>query len=409
MANVTRPGLCRLQEQVTDIRACIGTPFYCYDYPTIENSVDVMLSAAASNLPARDVRFYIALFTLPNIRVTERVLKRSANLGVNCNTPEEVVALRKHGWADWNRVAFTGGVLPRKDLSMVAETGCIVNAASLGNLEHLLSGRNPCRVGLRVDFSGSALKGVRGPELELCLKAKGQGGNRVRALHAYPGTEVESIGLLIRHAEILVEFASKYPQVSEVNFGGGFWYDYTHPTGDVREMVDFGRYFSAVSHILGRHLHGREMVLSWEPGRIVFAAAGFFITEVLEVRTTGLASADVYVDGSFTNIPTPKIRNRQNQVLVLGAEGGVRSGTHYQARICGATTLSTDQLLPKACPIPQVHLGDLLVILDAGAYGHAGSYNFLGKSRPPEVMVDGSGWSVVRSRQREDHMLEGLG
>lgn len=408
MTNVSRPGLDALCRIVSDVSDSVGTPFYCYDFETIEDNVDAFLLSASRNLPERNVLLHLALFTLPNINLLKRVLEQRPSLGLICNTPEEIAALKSYGWDDWSRIAFTGGVLSKPDLSTIAETGCILNAASLGNLSYLLESPQTTRIGLRVDLTGSALKGVRCEDIPCCLKETGSYGNKVTALHAYPGTEVGNLSFLSRHAEILIELVSHYPQIEEVNFGGGFWYDYAHPTGELSSMIDFDSYFSLVNSALSAHICGRDVAVRWEPGRAAFASAGFYITEILETRERGPTSVDVYVDGSFVNIPTPKIRNRQHQVVVLDTIGNPKHGTKYESRICGATTLSTDQLLPQACSLPEVSAGDLLVILDVGAYGHAGSYNFLGKRRPPEVLITKGGWELVRKRQKQDHLLEGL-
>lgn len=405
-ASVTRPGLERLCKNVVDIRNAVGTPYYAYDWSSLQDSLDVLLHAGKeSNVDGMDIRFNLALFALPNIVLFRRFMELDASLGITCNTPEEVTALRKSGWADWDRVVFSGGVLPRCDLMTVAGTGCLVNAASLGNLDALTAGSFPCRIGVRVDLTNSALKGIRPAELP---SSDSTNGRHIQALHAYPGTEIEKAEVLIHHAESLARKAAMYTRVAELNFGGGFPYDYNHHTGDLSDMFDFGSYFKAVGQVVRRHLRGRSMQLTWEPGRVVFANSGFFVTEVVEVRENSADVADVYIDASFTNIPSLKLRGRQHRVLALSPSGTIKHGAAYQGRLCGATTLSADQLLPEPCLLPKLEPGDILVIVDVGAYGRSGSYNFLGKSLPPEVLIEEHGWHLIRKRQSADHMLEGL-
>ena len=404
---VQRPGLVRLCRDAQKISVAVGTPFYAYDWPTLEKGVERILADARRAGLNGNARFYLAFFALPNVVIVNRLLRLDKRLGINCNTPEEIAALKKASFDQWKRVVFTGGVLPSADLLRVAKTGCLVNVASEGNLKTLLELPHNVRLGLRLDFSDTALKGVRVPSIKSYVALSRTTGRHITALHAYPGTEVRDIDALCGHADRLIAIASKCPSVREINFGGGFWYDYGSADGDTATMVDFRSYFSRVKASLRRSsLSGK--VLAWEPGRIVYAGSGTFVTRVLEVRSTALRSADVYVDASFTQFPSPKIRNRQHQIVVLSQDGRRRSGAAYEARICGATTLSTDQILPHPCLLPAVEPGDLIMILDAGAYGHAGSYNFLGKARPPEVILDASGWKLIRRRQRAEHLLDGL-
>lgn len=408
MKLTTRPGLPRLQERLGRLCAEVGTPFFAYDWESLQRAIRRLAGTLAGpGMPGRP-QISLPLFTLPNLSLLARLVEGRSELGVNCNSAEEVESLQVFGWQCWDRVVFSGGVLPSGDLQAIAVTGCLLNVASRGNLRLLLAAPRPARIGLRVDFGGQALKGLRLGELDACLAEARDCGQPVEALHAYPGTEVQDLDLLIRHAEVLVALAAQYPEVQEINFGGGFWYDYASADGCLERMVDFTRYAAAVGRALEHGLSGRALRLGWEPGRIVFAGAGFFVTEVLEVRENSPNTADVYVDASFTQLPVLKLRSRQHQVAVVRPDGSRKAGVRYEARVCGCTTLSTDTLLPRPCPLPAVEPGDLLVVFDVGAYGRAGSYNFLNKALPPEVLLDDRNFEVLRHRQRRAHLLEGL-
>jgi diaminopimelate decarboxylase len=408
MRTVVRAGLPALSRHLDSIRKSVGTPFFAYDWDTIVDAMGWLKQSAAEQDLLQQSRFCLAVFALPNLRLLTELVADDNHFGLNCNAPEEILALRNIGWGEWSRVVFSGGVLPANDLLAVASTGCIVNVASRGNLEILLSSPLRPRIGLRVDFTGIALKGVRLRELDECLALARERGTPIHALHAYPGTEIEDLGLLIRHAEVLISIAAQHPEIEEINFGGGFWFNYSSATGDVRSMSDITTYFEAVRAARDRELSDRRIRLAWEPGRAIFAASGFFVTEVLETRENSPNTADVYVDASFTNVPVLKIRNRQHQTVALGADGQVIPGVRYETRVCGCTTLSSDLLLPRPCPLPNLGPGDCVVICDVGAYGRAGSYNYLSKRHPPEILIRTEGWRLLRQRQRADHLLEGL-
>lgn len=404
----TRAGLSTLGRHYVAIRDAVGTPFYAYDRATIRTAMDWIETAAAGADLLSSARFCLAAFALPNFHLLLDVTADRPAFGINCNAPEEVLALCRLGWKEWNRVVFSGGVLPEPDLVQVAKTGCLVNVASRGNLDILLHADISPRIGLRVDFSGIALKGIRLEELDECMARARAMGRPVRSLHAYPGTEVEDLSLLIRHAEVLISLAAQHPELEEINFGGGFWFNYSSMTGDVTSVSDMASYFQAVRAALAAEMRGRPITLTWEPGRAIFAASGFFVAEVLETRENSPNTADVYVNASFTNVPVLKIRNRQHHVVAFDRDGEQKSGVRYESRVCGCTTLSSDTLLPRPCPLPPMESGDAVVILDVGAYGRAGSYNYLSKRNPPEILMQENTWRLIRSRQRADHLLEGL-
>lgn len=407
MNELYRPGLPRVLAQLSEIIDSIGTPFYVYDWPALRQATELLI-AAAEKAGLRDhMKLYPALFALPNFSIIRRLLDLDGRIGVTCNTVEEVRALRNMGFSEWTRVVFSGGVLKTADLLEIANTGMLVNASSAGNLGKLVVLPSPTRIGLRLDLYNDALKGLREPEIAGCLSLLSKSGKRIEALHSYRGTQISSINALLRHAELLLDVAHNLVDVQEVNLGGGFHYDYESRTGQPSSRIDFGDYFNAVR---GYAYDGRRSFsgfLAWEPGRVLFAGCGFFIAEVIEIRRTGIATADYYLDASFSQMPSPKLLGRQHHALIVSREGEVRHTQALEVRLCGTTTLSTDRLLPEASFLPTAHAGDRLLILDAGAYGRAGAYNFLGKALPPEVLISESGWKMIRQRGQTDYLSDG--
>jgi len=67
----------------------------------------------------------------------------------------------------------------------------------------------------------------------------------------------------------------------------------------------------------------------------------------------------------------------------------------------------TGDFLARERPLPQAAPGDLLAVLQTGAYGFAMSSNYNGRLRPAEVLVDGSRFHIIRERQRYEHLLDG--
>jgi len=329
-------------------------------------------------------------------------------IGITYNTVEEVRALAALGFSEWTRAVFSGGVLSESELMEVAETGIIVNACSVGNVEKLARFPVSSRIGLRLDLYNDALKGIREPELADCLRLVQAQGRRVEAVHAYRGTQVTNSEVLLRHAQLLLDAACRLENVSEVNFGGGFSYDYESRTGQPASRIDFRAYFHAVREYATDRCSKYGGILAWEPGRVLFAGSGFFVAEVVEVRRTGIATADFYLDASFAQMPSPKMLGRQHYAVVVSPDGEIRQEQRIEARLCGCTTLSSDLLLPQSSCLAAAHPGDRVVIFDAGAYGRSGSYNFLGKALPPEALLTEEGWTIIRQRGQTEYLANGL-
>jgi len=395
--------LARLGEIIDSI----GSPVYAYDWLTLHAAAE-HLTAAAEKAGLRErLKLYPALFALPNFSIIRRLLDLDERIGITCNSVEEVRALHGVGFSEWTRVAFSGGVLKAADLVELSDSAMVVNACSSGNLEILAARPSRCRIGARLDLYNDALKGLRESEMGECLRVLTRRGKRLDALHSYRGTQVSSIDALVRHAELLLDIAHSLGGVREVNLGGGFHYDYESSTGWPSSRIDFVEYFRAVR----RHADGGRGrfsgVLAWEPGRVLFAGCGFFVAEIIETRRTGSATADYYLDASFSQMPSAKLLGRQHHALVVSPAGQIRKDRPVEVRLCGTTTLSTDRLLPQTSFLAAAQPGDWLVVLDAGAYGRAGAYHFLGKALPPEVLVADDEWKLIRPRGQADYLSDG--
>jgi diaminopimelate decarboxylase len=407
MTELHRPGLRRVLAQLGEIIDCVGTPLYVYDWPTLHAAAEQLITAAEKAGLRDRLRLYPALFALPNFSIISRLLQLDERIGITCNTIEEVRALRDVGFSDWSRVAFSGGVLKSADLAELSETEMVINASSAGNLGRLAAAPARCRIGARLDLYCDALKGLRESEIAECLGLLARRGKRLDALHSYRGTQVSSIDALVRHAELLLDIAHDLDGVQEVNLGGGFHYEYESSTGWPSSRIDFVEYFRAVRSYAEGGRGRFSGVLAWEPGRVLFAGCGFFVAEIIETRRTGTATADYYLDASFSQMPSPKLLGRQHHALVVSPTGEIRRDQPVEARLCGTTTLSTDLLLPEPSFLAGAQPGDWLVVLDAGAYGRAGAYHFLGKALPPEVLVTDDEWRLIRTRGQADYLSDG--
>ena len=118
------------------------------------------------------------------------------------------------------------------------------------------------------------------------------------------------------------------------------------------------------------------------------------LTTVVSIKWQGDKQI-VGVDTSITNL------------AVLAVHGGYRqvvSATHASdlptvlSDVCGNTTYSRDYLC-RGCRLPRLHRGDLLMILDVGAYGYAMSSHFLHRPRPAEVLVQDGQTQLIRERE----------
>ncbi|MGF1537787.1 MAG: diaminopimelate decarboxylase family protein, partial [Elainellaceae cyanobacterium] len=140
----------------------------------------------------------------------------------------------------------------------------------------------------------------------------------------------------------------------------------------------------------------RDVDLLIEPGRAAIAGCGTLLARVISVKWQGDKQV-VGVDSTVANLSVPSVHGGYRQVVPV-LEGDRPSGPRFTTDTCGNTTYSRDYL-GRGCPMPALEPGDLIAVLDVGAYGYAMSSHFLHRPRPAEVLLEGDQHRLIRHRE----------
>jgi diaminopimelate decarboxylase len=145
--------------------------------------------------------------------------------------------------------------------------------------------------------------------------------------------------------------------------------------------------------------HGLEILI--EPGRSIVAEAGVLLTRVLYRKSNGDRQF-IIVDAAMNDLIRPALyhshheivplRKNQNDAIVADVVGPVCESGDFLAR---------DREMPNVLP------GDLLAVCTAGAYGFVAASNYNSRPRPPEVLVEGDRYRVIRKRESYDDLIRG--
>lgn len=208
---------------------------------------------------------------------------------------------------------------------------------------------------------------------------------RLLAVHLGSGLEgpepyLQALDLLLDLAERLEDVG---PPVRELDFGGGLGFDYHGSSDPVPARV-------AVP-ILSRLGSGLEV--RFEPGRSVVAGMGVLLTRVL-YRYEREGGASLVCDAAFSDFSRFVLYGAFHRIQPVG---GTEEG-EPTVDVLGATCESGD-VIGRARPLHGVCAGDLLAVRDVGAYGFTMASNYNSRRRPPEVLLDGDEWRVVRRRE----------
>jgi diaminopimelate decarboxylase len=182
-------------------------------------------------------------------------------------------------------------------------------------------------------------------------------------------------------------------EVGAIDAGGGLGIDYHNENFD--PAIKVREYAEALEGALGE-FQGRLLL---EPGRFLVAQAGALVARVLSVKRNG-AKTFVITDAAMNDLIRPALYQAYHEIVPVRP----RSGKARQVDIVGPVCESGD-FFARDRALKPVKSGDLLALLDAGAYGMSLSSNYNARPRPAEVLVAGRSSRLIRRRETMADLL----
>jgi diaminopimelate decarboxylase len=215
------------------------------------------------------------------------------------------------------------------------------------------------------------------------------------ALHVHVGSQITSLEPMRRAAESLVQLVHDAKQagvaLEYLDAGGGLGISY-----DGGPVPSFGDYASA----LVGELRATDLPIVVEPGRSIVGPAAVLLARVIDLKPRTSSSEFVVIDAGMTELLRPALYDAFHQIEpVVAPEGTLR-----QYELVGPVCESGD-VVGRDRMLPQLAVGDLVAIRDAGGYGSVMASNYNRRPLPAEVMVDSGAWRVIRRRQTLADML----
>ncbi|MBZ5609959.1 MAG: diaminopimelate decarboxylase [Acidobacteriia bacterium] len=225
---------------------------------------------------------------------------------------------------------------------------------------------------------------------------------------AYPNLELEGvschIGSQIVDIEPMLEVFDKMVALVErlrgrglpirtLDLGGGLGVAYK--PGD--KAVSIPEFIHAMCGKAG----GRGLEILIEPGRSIVAEAGVLLTRVLYRKTNGEREF-VIVDAAMNDLIRPALYHSHHEIIPLREN---QSGT-ITADVVGPVCESGD-FLARGRDMANVMPGDLLAVCTAGAYGFVAASNYNARPRPPEILIEGDSYRVIRERETYEDLIRG--
>jgi diaminopimelate decarboxylase len=199
---------------------------------------------------------------------------------------------------------------------------------------------------------------------------------------------------IARVTSLIADLRKDGHDIRYVDAGGGLGIDYGttafHPTQQIE------KYAAALT----KGLADESAHLLLEPGRFIVAQAGALLTRVLVVKKNG-SKTFVITDAGMNDLIRPALYHAHHEIIPVRQPAGKSIIT---ADIVGPVCESGD-FFARDRVLPPVKPGDLVLLLDAGAYGMSLTSNYNSRPRPAEVLVDGDTTRVIRRRETMRDLL----
>ena len=224
-------------------------------------------------------------------------------------------------------------------------------------------------------------------EAQACKNVKPVG------IHCHIGSQILEVVPFAKAAEVMVRIAKELSEMGVklefLDLGGGLGIPYHHDTDPAPTPEDYAGAVMPV-FLAGIKAAGITPELWIEPGRFLVADSTVLLTRVNSTKSAHKRFANV--DAGFNLLIRPAMYDSYHEVIVANrADAPLTSGYTVTGPIC-----ETGDILTADRKLPELAAGDLIAVLDTGAYGYAMSSQYNGRPRCPEVLVHGKDEALMR-------------
>jgi diaminopimelate decarboxylase len=191
-------------------------------------------------------------------------------------------------------------------------------------------------------------------------------------------------------AQLIRELEGDGIQIKFVDAGGGLGIDYRSSASTFDPASEMAKYAAAIE----QSLEGLKVRLLLEPGRFLIAQAGALLARVLVVKRNG-SKTFVITDAGMNDLIRPALYQAHHEILPVAQNPAAeRAVVDIVGPVC-----ETGDFFARDREMPEVKEGDLVAILDAGAYGMSLSSNYNSRPRAAEVLIEGKKARLIRRRE----------
>jgi diaminopimelate decarboxylase len=369
------------------------TPFHIYDEKAILHNAGEFFRAF-SWVPG-GFKNYFAVKALPNPYIMELLVRMG--MGTDCSSLPELILSEAVGLSGED-IIFTSNDTPAEEYKKAKELGAIINLDDISHIPFLEQAAglpeliccrfNPGELKGGNEIIGSPKEAKYGFTREQCIEGyricKEKGVKRF-GLHTMVASNELNEEYFIETAVILFELIKEINErlgirFEFVNLGGGIGIPYKPGEAPVDLFYVSKKIREAYEKtIVANGLDPLRLLM--ECGRMVTGPYGYLVSRVIHKKET--YKSYLGLDASMANLMRPAIYGAYHHISIPGKEEGPFNNTYD---VTGSLCENNDKFAIDRI-LPEVEVGDLVVIHDTGAHGHAMGFNYNGKLRSAELLL----------------------
>ena len=399
-------------DQVKEIATEIPTPFHLYDEKGIRENARKVQEAFAWN---KGFREYFAVKANPNPFLIN--ILKEYDCGCDCSSMAELMLAKELGFAG-DHIMFSSNDTPKEEYHYANEVGAYINLDDLTDVELLRESVDVlpetvcCRFNPGGVFSlsngimdnpGDSKYGMSEAQMEIAFSKLSEMGVKSFGIHSFLASNTLSNEYYPQLAGQLFELAVRLHKklgvkISFVNLSGGVGIDY-RPEEEANDILAIGEGVRRVYEKIFLPEGMDDVAIFTEMGRFMMGPYGCLVTKAIHEKH--IYKEYIGVDACASNLMRPAIYGSYHHITVLGKED---APCDHKYDITGSLCENNDKFAVDRM-LPEIALGDILVIHDSGAHGFAMGYQYNGKLRSAEVLLkeDGSYQMIRRAETIKDY------
>ena len=400
------------KEQLDEIIKTYPTPFHIYDEKGIRENVKAVKEAFAWN---KGFKEYFAVKANPNPFLIK--ILNEYGCGCDCSSYTELLLSKALGVTGDN-IMFSSNATPASEYMYANELGATINLDDFTHIEFLEKtiGKLPETMSCRfnpgglfemsngiMDNPGDSKYGFTTEQLFEGFKLLKEKGVKHFGIHSFLASNTVTNEYYPKLAKILFELAVKLKEevgvhIAFINLSGGVGIPYL-PDQEKNDIYAIGEGVrKAYEEVLVPN--GMDDVAIYtEMGRFMMGPYGQLVTTAIHQKH--IYKEYIGCDACAVNLMRPAMYGSYHHITVLGKEN---APCDHKYDVTGSLCENNDKFAVDRM-LPEIEIGDVLVIHDTGAHGHAMGYNYNGKLKCAELLLkeDGSVQLIRRAETPKDY------